>query len=265
ETPAETASTPVRPRRRVVPIAPSPTFSSPLEEGASKLTHFHPMDAIYEGNEPMTDRKRDLLGFSPNYRGNVKNPRNRGNNADESENCSLFITNLPVETTVKELLDGLVALGPFGKVYQTHVMPPYGVHTLASARLLMWDRWSARRVLNVIQEGRLILRGQVARAIWDKNVRVPDARPQDYLSRTLLITGPVHIVDAEYLYDYLNERIFFQTQRVSVLSEFEEERELRWIFGSFYAQAQPAHMALRRRWPPSTGVSIMFGIDPMDV
>lgn len=259
---AAPAPAPTRPPR-VVSQTPE-TFSSPLEEGAYTRTEFHPMDAIFECEDNTSAWDRDLRGFSPNYRGNINNPRNRSDPWNRDINCSVFITNLPLGVTVKGLLDALVEIGPFGKVYQTHIMEPSGIHELPGARLTMWDRPSAESVYAAIDSGRLVIGGLTAQVVWDQILRVPHLG-RTYLSRVLHIRGPSHIVDVESIYDILNELIVYQTQRVSVLWESEDEREIRWIFGSFYAQAEPARMALCQRWRGNPACFVRAGRDPMEV
>ncbi|KAM7204648.1 hypothetical protein V8F20_003432 [Naviculisporaceae sp. PSN 640] len=208
--------------------------------------------------------ERELRGFSPRYQGNIKNPRNRRPDVDEKDNCSIFICNLPLGMRVGWLLNELAAIGPFGKVYQTHVMEPSERHELPSARVCWWDRWSAERAFRAIEVGLLVIKGKTARVRWDEVRKAPHLG-RTFLSRTLLIRGPAHIVDFESIHEILSDLVVYQTQKVSVLWETEEEREIRWIFGSFYAQAEPIRIALSRRWENNPNIYVRCGLDPLDV
>lgn len=222
------------------------------------------MDAIYE---PEEDSKvlaeRVSRGFSRNYRGNIHNPNNQPQPDLGDENCSVFIRNLPASLTVKGLLDAIMEIGPFGKVWHVAMMAPDERHLLASARVNMRDRKGAEALLSAIEQGKLVICGLRAGAIWDRLGRGPKDERAWYLSRCLVISGPPHLVDPHKIHEYIRDKILFQTQRVSIMRESDHEREIRWWFGGCYAQSQAVKLALNARWP--TALRVRFGEDPIEV
>lgn len=240
--------------------------SNPLKEGRIERPGFHPMDALFErapgdGSLAAIPSER---GFSPRYQGNIFNTLNESANIPDSQNCSLLITGLPSQITVKKLLDSIMALGPLGKVSTTTIMrrPEDHFHPSPAARLSMWDRVSAERLFTAIENQKLAISGKTPKAYWDK-IRVPaQSHLPAKMSRVLFISGPSHIVDVEKIYDFLNERMLYQTQRVVVIEESFKDRQIVWVFGSFRAQAQTARMALSRQWP---FLRFRWLRDPMDI
>ncbi|KAK4149774.1 hypothetical protein C8A00DRAFT_18590 [Chaetomidium leptoderma] len=202
-----------------------------------------------------------VAGVSPNYRGDVVNPRNLAADIPPELNCSLFVTNLPGATTVKILLQVLASHGPFDRIYACHVTEPDPAQgfTTASAKITTFSRPGAERLYSFIAQNRLVMNNLVSRVIWNRNMVGPQPLPQHY-TRVLCLRGPKTVVDGHVLFRFLQRcNITFHTQDVFVTQETENERAMVWQFGSYRAQAEAARAALQARWP---AMAVQFGPDP---
>ena len=190
-----------------LPPTPKTHTNAPVQHSQTKK-EFRPLDAVLKPDRGSlkTEEEKRTKGFSETYRGNIDNPNNESADIAEADNCSVFITGLPQNTTVKHLLDAITAIGPFGKVFQTSMMKAGQIHRHRAARITMWNRAGAVRLLSAIQAGKLVLSDQTTQAVWDK-IRARAQTGASYLSRVLFISGPLKIVDANKLYDFLNKTL----------------------------------------------------------
>lgn len=162
------------------------------------------------------------LGFSPNYKGDATNIKNRSANIHPSQSTSLYLTNIPNGCSVKHLLDALTLHGPFGKVWQVYISPgtrENGYSTNA-AKVAMFTREGAEKIFAFVKRGGLVMGGLVARVVWNR-VLVPEQerKGSPYLSRVLVIEGDKEIVNFENLDRYFRESIVYQLQDVKTLEE----------------------------------------------
>ncbi|KAH7632797.1 hypothetical protein B0T09DRAFT_395024 [Sordaria sp. MPI-SDFR-AT-0083] len=186
-----------------------------------------------------TAEERLSHDFSLRYKGDITNPNSLLGISPE-DNCALFLTNLPVGTTDKILLDALGIHALFGRVYATSIAPTtyVGGHSSAScAKIVMFNREYAVYLYHFN---------------YARNLRIA--------GRTVGIRGPVEVVNVHRLSPLFNANLKYDTQGVATVLEDNHQRVLRWTFCSFRAQAQAARKLLRSTWP---SLHVRWGIDPM--
>ena len=212
-----------------------------------------------------TDEERAALaragGFSLNYKGDMRKPRNM--QIDPAENCSLFLTNLPPDCTTSQLIAALTELQiPGGKIYATNIIRPQPpVHSEAAANVSFFTPKAAQALLARVERGQMVFGGYRVGGIWDKNA----VRPADGLvgdeSRVLLLQGParnLHIPDVEQF--IASKGITYQVDSITWRdSDDGTMREVEWRFGSYRMQAQAVKLLFGREKPK---VLVVFGKDP---
>ncbi|KAK0636508.1 hypothetical protein B0T17DRAFT_613229 [Bombardia bombarda] len=170
-----------------------------------------------------------LLGFSPNYRGNIAIERNRSANIPDHHNCSLFITHLPPDVTTRSLLR---AIGRVGRVFATHINPPdraRGHHT-AAAKIVFFDRAAAERLYEMGMRGGFVIQSssgnrgmgmvggaQQPRIMWNRIRSPAQTREAGYKTRVLHICGDPAFVNPDSLTRYFESKFEFQVDEVFVL------------------------------------------------
>lgn len=201
--------------------------------------------ASYQPEQPSTSG----VAFSPNYQGNRALQRNAPANIPDNENCSLWLTNLPVDTTHHELLGALRGTG--GRVYAVVINLPNPMlgQTRAAAKVVFFERQAAATVHQRANEfgGGLRVRGHEVRVGWNRVKSAAVEHP--YRSRVLLIVGEPSFVNADALTAFFESKFVFQmdeivTHSVGVPGWLPSAVEYR--FGSFRCQAESARIALLR-------------------
>ncbi|KAM7185367.1 hypothetical protein V8F20_011844 [Naviculisporaceae sp. PSN 640] len=247
---------------------PRPYHKPPSRSDPSQPKIFKPMDAITLGassGSTLPPLQKIHLGFSPNYKGDATNIKNRSANIPPSQSTSLYLTNIPNGCTVKHLLDALTLHGPFGKVWQVYISPGTreNGYSTSAAKVAMFTREGAEKIFGFVKSGGLVMGGLTVKVAWNR-VLVPEQerRGSPYLSRVLVIEGDKEIVNFENLERYFRGSIVYQLQDAGLGQKKNGTRKMEWVFGSYRAQAQTAKMALKRRWPE---LSVRHGIDPVAV
>lgn len=211
--------------------------------------------------------RRVAAGCSPNYMGDISLRSNRPANIPDEQNCSLWITGLPPNVTVRELLG---AIHNVGKIYATVVNPPHDHHLLSAAKVTFFTPAGARALLsqcNGPDNRGLVVGDYRARVRYNRNaVEQPGWVPEDH-TRAMIISGPRDIINIEFLMDYFRRRFDFQVEDIDVLVAGHSINVFEWRFGSYRAQANSAWKALRgdpvfRRDYPK--VDVRFVRDPCD-
>lgn len=125
--------------------AGGPQADSSTGAGAPARRQFRPMDAIIVNRAALTDEEREMrraMGFSVNYMGDATNERNRSADIPDEQNCSLYITGLPVDVTVRDIFDDIRNIG---KVFSLHISPRREGHSRAAAAIVFFTRTAAGR------------------------------------------------------------------------------------------------------------------------
>lgn len=209
----------------------------------------------------------------------------------ESENTSLFLTNLPPRCDVAMLIGALEALGPVtGRIWHSHVNPPDppAGHFLSAAKVVFFKRAGARALLQVCQRGGFAVGGRVVHAQWNRHAESPDyvvgqghgqgeghddfngggggaippPPPSRELSRVVRFEGPHALVGRAALGAFFGSKFKFQTVKVVQVRQTGATRCLEWHFGGYHPQAQWAVMAVNKERP---AVKATYARDPCDV
>lgn len=225
---------------------------------------FRPMNTVVNPGaykQPLSEADiafREENGISLNYRGNHENPRNISANIPDSENCAVWITNLPTKCTQKDLLQALMLHRP-GRVWATHVSgPAQPKHRHAAAKLVFYHPDEAKRFLELSRQPGIFVEDRRISAIYNKQ-RVPAQKYSRPTSRALEIRGDKAIVNEKFLRSLFVSHFKFEDEAVEVLAEFGNTRVIEWRFGSMRAQAASAYSILERMYPC---VDIRYATDP---
>ncbi|KAK3400206.1 hypothetical protein B0T20DRAFT_496580 [Sordaria brevicollis] len=199
--------------------------------GRSGRREFRPMDAVLNGRPLTAEEKeaRKARGFSENYLGNYKNVHNKPADIPDEENCSLYITGLPIDVTVKDILDDIRDIG---KVFSLHISPRRDCHSHAAAAITFFTRKAAERFLRrfetkdtpsirwggaVANPGRILGRLPV-NIVWNQIKAAPFAEPEN-VTRVIQVEGPSDIVNEEFLLSFFRSKCRFDLESTEVLWE----------------------------------------------
>lgn len=238
---------------------------------------------------PLSDEERvsrKQVGVSPNYQGNPLNPKNRSADIPDSENCSLFLTNLPAQCSYQELLQALAFHRP-GRIWSTYINRPRAIdptitaaiaaagpvstaHLPASfktsaAKVIFYHPHEAQRLLAAAARGDLLVGRRRAAARWNRHKTAAAGTAHERTSRVLTIAGPAGLVREDRLRSLFARYFEYHSESVVVLAEAEGEagegwRVLEWRFASMRAQAHAAFQLLQSLYPDV--LDVRYGVDP---
>lgn len=239
---------------------------------------FKPMEAKLDPDKskrPLTEADkmyRDLKGISHAYQGDSTNPANESADIPDSENCSVWITNLPPDCTYRDLLQAIATHHP-GKVYASYISPPSAqgpVHLPSrghsAAKVVFYWSFSAQRLIYIANNNGFWVGNTPARVVPNRIRAAP--QPFDSTStRCLDIEGPADEVNRPYLDSVWNDFFSFDTENVAVVREYIgftgfPMRRLVYRFGSHRAQAVAAMHYMHSYMPH---VAVTYAADPCDV
>lgn len=236
------------------------TIKSPQPTTIKRTTHrpshkpFRPMNKVLHSGspeKPPTQEERIVRiqnGISPNYKGNPLNPNNHSANIPDSENCSLFLTNLPAQCSYQDLLRAVAVHRP-GRIWSTYINPPrdpkqdlthWHSHSLLSpvyrtsaAKVIFYHPAEAQRLMDVAMRGGLRVRGHQPTVVWNRHRTAAQGPVQEGTSRVLRIAGPASLVSEERLrglfgqfFEYESEDVFVvHGSAAPVASDKDEARE----------------------------------------
>ncbi|KAI1415333.1 hypothetical protein F5Y13DRAFT_8030 [Hypoxylon sp. FL1857] len=208
--------------------------------------------------------------INPRYLGNPTLERNRSADIPDEKNCRLWITGLPPDCTVSDLLGAIRDVGP---VYASYVVPPpdkdnkhgRSIRTSA-ASLTFFDESAANRLLLKHSVHRFTVGGYIT-TVSRHRIRT-EAVPVGRKSRVLVIRGNPEVVRPENL-----ARLCSDVWNIRYDTDFMEYRpgkesnEIVWAFGSYRAQAQAVYWALDKPWDglskeEAETVTVNFAPDP---
>nr|CAF06029.1 conserved hypothetical protein [Neurospora crassa] len=205
---------------------------SPSNEGARARREFRPMDAILVDRAPLTEEEKEARkarGFSENYMGDYNNERNKSADIPDDQNCSLYITGLPLNVTVRDIFDDIRDIG---KVYSLHISPRSDSHSKAAAAVVFFTRAAAERFYNrfktrdnptvrwggaVANPGRILGRMPV-NVVWNQ-VKAAPFTEREHVTRVIQVEGPSDIVNEQFLLSYFRTKCRFDMEDISVLWE----------------------------------------------
>ncbi|KAK1774416.1 hypothetical protein QBC45DRAFT_436833 [Copromyces sp. CBS 386.78] len=200
--------------------------------GAPTRRQFRPMDAIVANRAALTEEEKEARkarGFSENYMGDYTNENNKSADIPDELNCSLYITGLPFDVTVRDIFDDIRDIG---KAYSLHISPRREGHSKCAAAIVFFTRLAAERFYRrfatrdnpavrwggaVPNPGRILGRLPV-NVVWNQ-VKVPPCTDRKHVTRVLQVEGPSDIVNEEFLLAYFRTKCRFDMERFYVLWE----------------------------------------------
>ncbi|KJZ73321.1 hypothetical protein HIM_07325 [Hirsutella minnesotensis 3608] len=245
---------------RQIHVPPKHTQTSPTGG-------FLPMMAVAEPERrryslaAMQMNASDAAKFSTRYHGMHTDSNASADHLAPSQNCALWLTNLPADIDYSELLG---AIRNVGRIWCTYINLPDNIkHHTAAAKVVFFTPEGAQKLLSESWTKTIVIRGHRVRAShnrikYDKNAVVGKA------SRVLLITGTDSFVNPENLREWFKERFVFQEDRIIVLIKAGGRAVCEFRFGSYRCQAQMGKMALEKDRPEGLE-KVEFGEDPCEV
>ncbi|KAI1214441.1 uncharacterized protein F4807DRAFT_456083 [Annulohypoxylon truncatum] len=204
------------------------------------LRYFEPSEQLTGNSSALRTANRQ----NGNYHGDCSLPNNTGAGVPEDQNTNLWITGLPANITIHELL---AAITHTGRVRSTVINQPTGIITTAAASISFFNREDAERLYLKIMRGRILLRGQFPLVQWNRN-RVGESAVPPYASRVLLIAGNPEIVNQTFLNDFFAKKFVYELDQVidhgTVPGFGGPISRLEYRFGSWRSQASSARLAL---------------------
>ncbi|PQK13273.1 hypothetical protein BB8028_0004g02040 [Beauveria bassiana] len=203
--------------------------------------------------------------FSDRYHGMHTESNASAEHLTPEQNTSLWITNLPPDTTHHELLGQIRNMG---RVWCCFINGPDGCkHTTAAAKVVFFRPSAARRLLQhaAAPDGGLHIRGFRAKVTHNR-IKTGETEPRGDESRVLIVTGHKDYVNEATLTEWFADRFVFQLDEVRQLVKDEESclAVVEFRFGSYRCQAQMGKMSLEkeREWWFERAE---FGEDPCEV
>ncbi|KAI1657965.1 hypothetical protein F4813DRAFT_358590 [Daldinia decipiens] len=174
-----------------------------------------------------------------NHGGSPLNPLNRSANIDESQNTSVWVSNLPKDCTIHQLL---APIRQVGKIFFVHINPPNETFATSAAKITFWDRPSTEKFLRLVKDGKITI-GGLQPAVRMNRIRAAP-QPASNRSRVLVLWGSPSVVDMKVLEPLFRSEIEFEIDEVKEMMWY-GERRLEIRFGSHRAQASRAEQMMR--------------------
>lgn len=241
--------------------------------------------------KPLTEEEkasRVEVGISPNYQGNPYNPKNRSENIPDSQNCALFLTNLPATCNYQELLQAMAIHRP-GRIWTTYINPPRKMdaddpllselqaaaraggsahlprvppsYSTSAAKVIFYHPFEAQRLIVAAARGLLRVGGRRIGAKWNRH-KTGAQKYDRATSRAITIGGPATIVNEVYLRGLFDQYFEYNTEEVLLVAEAEGQGwcVLEWRFACMRAQAHAAYQLLKSLYPGV--VEVRWAVDP---
>ncbi|KAG4440160.1 hypothetical protein IFR05_004369 [Cadophora sp. M221] len=207
--------------------------------GLSTTMSFRPSHAAMEATGLLAE-----LGLT--YSADKNNSSKRSANIREEENCSLWITGLPVNLTYRELL---LSIRNVGKIMATVIKPPLNHFTGCAAKIVFFERQSAEKLFQLITAGRIHVMGQpVPRVCW--NSVLAGRYPNPEQSRAIRITGPKELMNFQWFELYFKMKFTYDLdRRGEVECALPGMVSHEWHFGSLRSQAKSAKRTIELEYP----------------
>ncbi|KAK8860053.1 hypothetical protein PGQ11_010787 [Apiospora arundinis] len=217
------------------------TIAMPPQPGLNKTTHLNPTT-------------------SKNYRGALSIDRNVSADIPAHESCSAYLVGLPPTLGYYDLLGCL----RYGKVVQTHIVPPNGRHRNSAAKVVFADRAGAEGLQAAVQDGTFgTLLGCYPRFMWNR-IKVQAQNPNDPSSRVIRVTGPSRWVTELAICTFLWEHFYFDLEEITMIERGAGENTVEIRFGSLWFQSENAYHHLRSSHPERQSLTVDWSHDPCD-
>ncbi|KAI3326992.1 hypothetical protein HD806DRAFT_550676 [Xylariaceae sp. AK1471] len=181
--------------------------------------------------------------MSGNYRGSATRQANYSENIPDPENTSVWIQNLPPNTTYAMLLEKLVNTG---KIFAVHINYPNEQHLTCAAKVQFWTVAGKDRLVSMVSREMIIFNDGYMPTVESNRIKT-SAQITTNRSRVVTITGPRAIVNEANLTQFFNESISYQIEKINDTRSTTERGIMTWYFASYRLQAQSAHKKLTDR------------------
>jgi hypothetical protein len=171
----------------------------------------------------------------------------------DHENCSLFMTNIPVKATHSALFDQITV----GPVFALHMMDSDGTHPLQAAKLVFMNPESAQRMMSSPD---IWMRG---RCLGFRYNRYGYRRNTRNYSRILIVEGPEGMMKLDSWNKYFGHYSKFVMDRIlEVECATPGNKAYEFRFSRIDGQAETCFMAIQAE-PVFAGiVTVKYGADP---
>jgi hypothetical protein len=233
-----------------------------ITTGAADASVFRPMTAVSPEKLsrhciPLHIQRLLFPGFSDNYLGDRTLDRNASADISDDENCALWITRLPADTTHHDLLAQIRGTG--GRIYACVINPPTKIgHHHSAAKVVFFERSAAERLFDKGQRGEFIVGGYRCNVAWNR-IKTGEQKLGCIRSRALVVMGDPKFVNEDALLDWFSGRFMFDLDEAVTYMTRDRQAIIEWRFASYRCQAEAAKMALAREQPD---VVCRFGPDP---
>ncbi|KAG5954209.1 hypothetical protein E4U58_000151 [Claviceps cyperi] len=201
------------------------------------------------------------LKFSPHYHGMHTENNASMEHLAPDQNCALWLTNLPPDIRVRELLS---TIRNVGRVYATFINDPDGhVHATAAAKLVFFTPEAAQRLLAQCLVTPLVIRGYLVKMALNR-IKCAENSMENGESRVLIITGQADFVNTSTLTAFFQSRFQFQIDDAANLMIHKGRAVVEYKFGSYRCQAQMGMKSLLLDQPAGLEM-VEYGADPCEV
>ncbi|KAI1079750.1 hypothetical protein F5B20DRAFT_580905 [Whalleya microplaca] len=200
------------------------------------------------------------------YQGCVKN--NESVDILQTENCAVFLRNLPFNCDIPLLLGSLRNIG---KIYASNIVPPSDRFDTAGAKIVFFDRSAVDNLFEQIKSKRLTVGERFPEVVHNRHRAA--AQPVSNKSRVVIIMGPPEIVNPAHLrHFFAGANFWYDIDQITTCWEEPGQRVMEWHFSSFRCQASNAMRAIYEKKGSSfrnkqeqelwAKVTATWGIDP---
>ncbi|KAG6061722.1 hypothetical protein E4U17_000062 [Claviceps sp. LM77 group G4] len=201
------------------------------------------------------------LKFSPHYHGMHTENNASMDHLAPNQNCALWLTNLPPDICVRELLS---TIRNVGRVYATFINDADGhLHATAAAKLVFFTPEAAQKLLAQCLVTPLVIRGYLVKIALNR-IKYAKNSMDNGESRVLIITGRADFVNTSTLTAFFQARFQFQIDDAANLMIHKGRAVVEYKFGSYRCQAQMGMKSLLLDQPAGLEM-VEYGADPCEV
>lgn len=198
--------------------------------------------------------------FSSRYHGMHTENNASADHIPPELNCALWLTNLPPDVSIHELLQ---VIRHVGRIWCSYINKPDHVnHQTAAAKVVFFTPDAAQRLLSISWTQGLVIRGYRIKAGHNR-IKYESRQQVGRASRVLIITGDSKFVNEATLTKYFEARFVFQIDEVLQLISNKTRAVVEYRFGSYRCQAQMGKMSLEKDRPVGFE-KVEFGEDPCE-
>lgn len=243
----------------------SDTSTSPKALPESTTVANHPPRSGIQSTEAQSSQQ-----MSSNYYGSLRRLDTIPEEVTEAENTSVFVTNLPPDCTVTDVLSRMHGIG---KIWACNTCAPTEEYLTSAMKIVFWDRAGRERLIALSKTGTFYV-GSYHPEVRLNRFRTA-SRPWSQVSRVVGISGPTGIVNLAYLEELFSSFGFFwEADYFVVVSEVGDIRVAEYAFASYLAQAETAMNGLKKHISAGHGspgedaywarVNVYWGRDPCE-